>query len=195
MAFPYYDRLNRRDQATYRASDRITTVELTGRTALKKLARAVRKPLAAGDRAQTQAASLALVRALMEGLDVPAVTVRVLAVRPRYAESELHGLYEHEDGRRAVIRVWMRTAAKKQPVAYRTFLRTLLHEVCHHLDYQLFELEESFHTEGFFRRESSLMRQLTPPLARKAPARKAKPKPKRPKKRPRLRRSKQLTLL
>ena len=47
----------------------------------------------------------------------------------------------------------------------RAFLRTLLHEVGHHLDYELLKLRESFHTEGFFRRESSLFRQLVPEAA------------------------------
>jgi hypothetical protein len=60
----------------------------------------------------------------------------------------------------AVIRVWMRTAQHKRVVAFRTFLRTLLHELCHHLDYELLKLEDSFHTEGFFKRESSLFKQL-----------------------------------
>jgi hypothetical protein len=41
-------------------------------------------------------------------------------------------------------------------VAFRTFLRTLLHEVCHHLDYTYLRLPDSFHTQGFFQRESSL---------------------------------------
>jgi beta-lactamase class D len=49
------------------------------------------------------------------------------------------------DGTRAIVRS-------------RTFLRTLLHEVVHHLDFTLFALGESFHTQGFFRRESSLVR-------------------------------------
>jgi hypothetical protein len=35
-------------------------------------------------------------------------------------------------------------------------LRTLIHELCHHLDYELYELEETFHTGGFYKRESSL---------------------------------------
>ena len=39
---------------------------------------------------------------------------------------------------------------------------TLLHEVCHHLDYTYLKLGESFHTEGFFKRESSLFYQLVP---------------------------------
>jgi hypothetical protein len=47
-------------------------------------------------------------------------------------------------------------------VAFRTFLRTLLHELLHHLDFEVLELAQSFHTQGFFQRESSLFRQLVP---------------------------------
>jgi hypothetical protein len=61
-----------------------------------------------------------------------------------------------------VIRIWMRTAQHKRVVAFRTFVRTLVHELCHHLDYELLKLDDSFHTEGFFRRESSLFKQLVP---------------------------------
>ncbi|MCP4200519.1 MAG: hypothetical protein GY769_01130, partial [bacterium] len=60
----------------------------------------------------------------------------------------------------ARISVWMRTAQKRNVVAFKTFLRTLLHELGHHLDYELLELEDSLHTEGFFKRESSLFHQL-----------------------------------
>jgi hypothetical protein len=56
----------------------------------------------------------------------------------------------------------MRTARHKRVVAFRTFLRTLLHELGHHLDYELLKLADSFHTEGFFQRESSLFRQIVP---------------------------------
>ena len=56
----------------------------------------------------------------------------------------------------------MRTAQQKKVVAFRTFLRTFLHELCHHLDYELLELDDSFHTQGFFKRESSLFKQLVP---------------------------------
>ena len=54
----------------------------------------------------------------------------------------------------------MRTRAHEQVVKFRTFLRTVCHELCHHLDVTLFALDDSFHTEGFFRRESSLVRTL-----------------------------------
>ena len=72
------------------------------------------------------------------------------------------GLYEPDEvtGGVARITVWMRTAQKEQVVKFRTFLRTLLHEVCHHLDYEYYKLTETFHTQGFYTRESALMREL-----------------------------------
>jgi hypothetical protein len=38
----------------------------------------------------------------------------------------------------------------------------------HHLDVTLLGLDDSFHTEGFFKRESSMVRQLLPRAASKA---------------------------
>ena len=87
--------------------------------------------------------------------------VRVLAVRPSDVDGELHGLYEpDEELPVARISVWMRTAQKKQVVAFRSFLRTVVHEFLHHLDYEHFKLPETFHTEGFYKRESSLTNAL-----------------------------------
>ncbi|WP_233610131.1 MULTISPECIES: hypothetical protein [Corallococcus] len=56
----------------------------------------------------------------------------------------------------------MRTAKRGRVVAFRTYLRTFLHELCH-LDFLWLELPSSFHTEGFFQRESSLFGQRVPP--------------------------------
>ena len=61
---------------------------------------------------------------------------------------------------RDAIRLWMITAKRGQVVAYRTFLRTLLHEICHHLDYTYLHLRDSLHTQGFYQRESSLFHAL-----------------------------------
>jgi hypothetical protein len=54
----------------------------------------------------------------------------------------------------------MRTARLRRVVAFRTYLRTLLHELGHHLDYRYLKLADSFHTQGFYQRESSLFHQL-----------------------------------
>jgi hypothetical protein len=79
-------------------------------------------------------------------------------------------LYEpFDDGTPPLITVWMRTVARKQVVAFKTFVRTLLHELCHHLDYELLKLPETFHTEGFYKRESTLFAQIQQAPA--APAR------------------------
>ena len=117
--------------------------------------------MSADDRAAVQRACQSLIDALVEGYRVPAVRVRILAKRPADSSGELHGLYEPEDGRTpARITAWMRTAQRQQVVAFKTFLRTLIHELCHHLDYELYALEETFHTEGFYKRESSLVTAL-----------------------------------
>ncbi len=59
----------------------------------------------------------------------------------------------------------MHTAKRGRVVAFRTFLRTLLHELCHHLDFALLRLSHSFHTTGFYKREASLYKQLLPVVA------------------------------
>jgi hypothetical protein len=70
-------------------------------------------------------------------------------------------LYTPSSSRAAAsIKVWMITAKRGQVVAFKTYLRTLLHEIGHHLDYTLLRLTESFHTDGFYRRESSLFHQI-----------------------------------
>ena len=160
MPFAYYDRLSNRDKAVYRASDGVTVVRLERPEELRPLVDAIRAALAADDRAGLEAAASALCRALTARVGVPPVDVGVLAVRPSLRDAELHGLYTRDEKRRPRIRVWMRTVRHRRVVAFRTFLRTLLHEIGHHLDYEHLRLADSFHTEGFFKRESSLFYQL-----------------------------------
>ncbi len=174
MPLPYYARLSRRDKATYRRSDAITTVPLREPERHAAALEAIETGLAADDRGAVQRASRRLVADLCEELHGGKLVVRVLARRPASATEELHGLYEREEGKTPILRVWMRTAAHKRPVAFRTFVRTLMHELCHHLDYECLQLADSLHTEGFFRRESSLVRQLVGP---RKPGRRTEPTP------------------
>jgi hypothetical protein len=166
MPFAYYSKLSPARQRIYRRSDAIETLPLpVGVTAGEIVAR-VRDGLAGDDLKGVQRACQALVDALVAGYRVAPIRIRVLARRPADDYGELHGLYEPEEGRTcARITVWMRTAAKKQVVAFKTFLRTVVHEVGHHLDYEHFKLEETFHTEGFYKRESSLANALLAQLA------------------------------
>jgi len=161
MPFAYYDRLSPARKRIYRRSDAIETLDLPPEVRGGPLVAALRAALERDDRQAVQTAGHALIDALTRGYRVPPIRVRVLAQRPSDDTGELHGLYEPEDGATpARITVWMRTAQRTQVVKFRTFLRTLVHEVCHHLDYELFELPETFHTEGFYKRESSLAKAL-----------------------------------
>lgn len=96
---------------------------------------------------------------------VPPLAIEVRAVRPRNARGELHGLFYPADLRRRTaprIILWMRTAVHHDTVKPRTFVRTLMHELVHYLDYSHLQLGNSFHTAGFFKRESYLVRALFP---------------------------------
>lgn len=162
MPFAYFARLSRQQQTIYRRSDAVPGIALPGAGGLRPLAGDLAAALAGGERAAVEDAAQRLAHGLARALGVPPVRLRVLAVRPHARWGELHGLYE--PGRRAaappLITLWMRTARQKRVVAFRTFLRTLLHEVGHHLDYTLLGLGESFHTQGFYQRESHLFHQL-----------------------------------
>jgi len=160
MRFPYYARLGRKRRAIYRRSDAIRAVELGCVELSAAPLERIETGLADDDRPTVQAGTAALTRLLCDDLEVPRVQLRVLARRPSDATAELHGLYEREEGKRPIVRVWMRTAAHERPVAFRTFVRVVMHELCHHLDYDKYALQDSMHTHGFFARESSLVRQL-----------------------------------
>lgn len=126
------------------------------RSCMTDLKRALEKD----DKGAAQSAAQRMVSGLCEVFGVERAAIKVLAKRPSKSWGELHGLYEREEGETDMITVWMRTAERKQVVAFKTFLRTIIHEFTHHLDYALLDLEDSFHTEGFFKRESSVVRQL-----------------------------------
>lgn len=89
--------------------------------------------------------------------NVPDCSIRVLVARPlrirEHWTSELFGDYAPES---MLIRVWMRTAVRKEVTSFGTFLSTVCHEFCHHLDFQRFGFTDSWHTRGFYERVAAL---------------------------------------
>ena len=160
--FAYYGRLTRSQQAVYRKSDALVEIRLEDPASLHPRVAALEAALNTEERAATERASQELVAGLTDAMGLPDVRVEVLAARPHSRWGELHGLYTLERGRQPKIQLWMRTAKKKRVVAFRSYLRTLLHEVGHHVDYTGLRLPESYHTQGFYKRESSLFHQLVP---------------------------------
>ena len=170
--FGYYDRLSADSKRTYRQSDAIERVEVPEVGSLSPLVLAIEPALAAAQRSAVERSCQALADALNARLKAPRVAVRVLERRPSNNAGELHGLYEPDEvtGGAARISLWMRTAQRKQVVKFRTFLRTLVHELCHHFDYEVFGFAETFHTQGFYARESMLVRELLGETRSRAPA-------------------------
>ena len=161
MPFPFYDKLNPARQRIYRASDAIPKIEIANIRMMAPQVQQIERALTTANRAATEQACQALVNALNTQVKTPAVRVKVLERRPSDDYGELHGLYEPDNGGKvATVTIWMRTAQKEQVVKFRTFLRTLIHEMCHHFDYEHFRLAETFHTDGFYQRESILLKEL-----------------------------------
>lgn len=144
----------------YDRSAAISAVPFSPTPQVFDVATALAETLPTEDLLRVQSLSQIIVNHICAHLGVRTIRVQVQGVRPSNQRGELHGLYTQYagGGGNDSIQVWMRTAKRGQVVAFRTFLRTLLHEVCHHLDHTYFQLRESYHTEGFFQRESSLFR-------------------------------------
>jgi hypothetical protein len=144
------------------SSDRVPRIAFEPSPALRDAVAAMPAALESARSEAVQAVAQRIADGVCRDLGVLAVRVRVAARRPHDRRRELHGLYTPKATGRDEITLWMRTAKRGQVVAYRTFLRTLLHELCHHLDYTLLRLRDSLHTQGFYRRESSLFTVLEP---------------------------------
>ena len=159
-------RLTRAQRKIYDRSDVRASIALRAGTQLRAAVHALQAALLSGDRFRVEQVSQMIVNEICAALAVSRVHIIVSGTRPTNARGELHGLYTPAAERApATIKVWMITAKRGQVVAFKTFLRTLLHEVCHHLDYAMLRLPESFHTDGFYRRESSLFHQIGGPAA------------------------------
>ena len=120
--------------------------------------RSIESLIEGGTRVAVQSACAEFMSAASEFYGVPKPTVSALAARPiRVREggwaTELFGDYSPGT---AAIRIWTRTAIQKKATSPGTFLSTLCHEFCHHLDCQRFGFTQSPHTRGFYERTAAL---------------------------------------
>jgi hypothetical protein len=175
----YFYRLPIRAQRCYLAGDTIDRFPLKPSPATFARVAALMRALDGGAPSIVQRASQALLDEICRLLSVRTVRIEVRSVRPRNSRGELHGLFYPRAPVRAaaansrsrsatqvpgaaLIVLWMRTAQRHDVVKPRTFLRTLMHELGHYLDYALLKLDDSYHSGGFYQRESFLVRTLCP---------------------------------
>jgi len=162
----YFYRLPTRTQRIWLKSDSIDRFDLVPDRTTFSLTNALMGALPSGAPLVIERAAQALTNQVCGLMGVRGVRVEVRGVRPHNTRGELHGIFyprgpSSSPGPPLII-LWMRTAQRHDVVKPKTFLRTLMHELGHYLDYALLRLEESFHTTGFFRRESFLVKVLSP---------------------------------
>jgi len=138
-------------------SERSRTLDLPQHGHLIIITKSLESAMKTGTTADVRHACAEFLDAASKFYKVPECGIRVLAARPlRVREnwtSELFGDYSPQT---MLIRVWMRTAVKKEITSFGTFLSTLCHEFCHHLDFQRFGFLDSWHTRSFYERVAAL---------------------------------------
>jgi hypothetical protein len=127
-------------RAAYQRSDQLCSLAVPADDRLRTPARSIEDALNAEQSVPIRNACLEFLTAAAAFYGVSRPQVRVLAARPlrvrenRWA-TELVGDYHLE---KKLIRVWTRTAVQKRVTSFGTFLSTLCHEFCHHLDCERF---------------------------------------------------------
>lgn len=147
----------RRSRAKFLESDQIDTLELPATGTLPAIARTIESAMRDERSGDLRIACADFLRVSAEFYKVPNCGVRILAARPLRVrqrwETETFGDYNPAT---MLIRIWMKTARKKQITSFGTFLSTLCHEFCHHLDFKRFAFPDSWHTRGFYARAAAL---------------------------------------
>lgn len=149
-----------RKKASYRLfseSDRLEILPVPPHGELMLLAANIQAAMQAGRAAGVHAASDDFLGVACDFYRVPGCALSVLAARPlkvrEYSTTELFGDYRPDT---KAIRLWMRTAVRKEVTSFGTFLSTFCHEFCHHLDFHRFAFGNSWHTRGFYNRAAVL---------------------------------------
>jgi len=144
-------------RAEYERSDLMTKLVVPEDYRLRALALQIETALSSGATASVKAACAEFLTEAAQYYEVPPPKVRVLAARPlRVYERGATELFGDYDPVTAVIRVWMRTAVQRRVTSFGTFLSTVCHEFCHHLDQRAFGFPGTPHTRGFYQRTAVL---------------------------------------
>ena len=143
--------------AVFLESDRMKALDLARNGHLQEIAQSLESAMETDNIRDVRSACTDFLASASTFYEVPTCGVRVLAARPlrtrEHGTFELFGDYTPDS---MLIRVWMRTAVRKDITPFGTFLSTLCHEFCHHLDFQKFGFPDSWHTRGFYERAAVL---------------------------------------
>jgi hypothetical protein len=156
----------KKDRELFVHSDRLKTLALLEDRRLPRIAGTIESAMKAEALADVRRACTEFLTTASDFYQVRICPVQVLAARPlRVRERSTIELFGDYHPTTMLIRVWMRTAVRKEITSFGTFLSTLCHEFCHHLDFHHFAFRDSWHTRGFYERTAVLYHHArgTPP--------------------------------
>src|SRR5579871_545417 len=135
----FFYRMSPRAQQCYLKSDAIDRYNFVPSGAALARTQTLLQALESGSLTAINRAAQHLVDEICRLMRITPLRVEIRGARPRNSRSELHGIfYPHERPPRMVV--WMLTAQRRDIVRPKTFLRTLLHELGHYLDYAFLNL-------------------------------------------------------
>jgi len=145
----------KKNRQFFTESDRHNTLRLPQDERLRRIAGAIETAMKTGRSREVLRVSEEFLDTAADFYQVKQCDVRVLAARPlRVRERSTVELFGDYNPSSTLIRVWMKTAIRQEVTSFGTFLSTLCHEFCHHLDFERFP--DSWHTRGFYERTASL---------------------------------------
>jgi hypothetical protein len=151
------DAPSRKNRTEFSESDRIAMLDLPRNGVVTEITHRLEAAMKADKIRDVRSACADFLATASDFYEVPTCGIRVLAARPlRTRERRTFELFGDYDPETSVIRVWMRTAVRKEVTSFGTFLSTLCHEFCHHLDFEKFGFVDSWHTRGFYERAAVL---------------------------------------
>ena len=150
----------RRDTPDFIRSDKFPKLEYRPTGGEREL---TRKLIASTSANEREALGQKLLDNICRSLKIPRTRLRVFEKRQPHKlrggklAYKLYGTYNCET---AVIEIANLTSVRKQVVAGKTFLDTLIHELMHHIDRKFLRIPSTPHSPGFYKRIEDLKTKL-----------------------------------
>ena len=150
----------RRDTPDFTRSNKIPALEYLPASGEREL---TWKLIASTSAREREALGQKLLDDICRSLKIPPARLRVFEERQPHKlrggklAYKLYGVYRCDS---AVIEIANLTSIRKQVVAGKTFLDTLIHELMHHIDRKLLRISSTPHSPGFYARIEDLKAKL-----------------------------------
>ena len=150
----------RRDTPDFMRSNKFPALEYQPKAQERELTRKLIESQSASER---ETLGQNLLDSICRSLNIPRARLRVSAERQPHKLHEgklaykLYGVYHC---RSATIEIANLTSIRKQVVAGKTFLDTLIHELMHHIDRKFLRIPSTPHSPGFYARIEDLKTKL-----------------------------------